>query len=226
MRFSFFIIGVGATFSAFSLFGFSQVENTSLFPYRAIGRLSSGCTGALIGPRHVLTSGHCIFNKDSRGWSEDLEFSPAQNGKKYPFGTVPVKKRLLPKDWKRNNAKQFDYALLILQSSIGNETGWLGFGVDEDLSAEEVSILGYPGEKTFGTLWRSRCPLLNISPQWLDYECETEAGMSGSPIIHYVKETQNNLIVGIHALGGNFNSGVRINSKIYKQLNQWKNDNP
>ena len=36
-------------------------EDVQYFPYSAGGHLNSGCSGALIGPYHVLTAAHCVF---------------------------------------------------------------------------------------------------------------------------------------------------------------------
>ena len=36
-------------------------EEVQFFPYSAGGYLNSDCSGALIGPYHVLTAAHCVF---------------------------------------------------------------------------------------------------------------------------------------------------------------------
>jgi len=44
------------------------------FPYRTVGIVGNHCTGTLIGPRHVLTNGHCVHSGPGGDWIRDLRY--------------------------------------------------------------------------------------------------------------------------------------------------------
>lgn len=44
------------------------------WPYRAVGHVRTGCSGALIGPSTVLTAGHCVYDNAGRKFLSNLNF--------------------------------------------------------------------------------------------------------------------------------------------------------
>ena len=50
------------------------IKDTTQYPYTAVGLLSNGCSGTLIGKRFVLTAAYCIFNPESKQWDEKSRF--------------------------------------------------------------------------------------------------------------------------------------------------------
>ena len=76
---------------------------TTTYPRRVFGAIHSPtsdwhyCSGAKVGPRHFLTAGHCMFNKDTKKWIPNARIWFGQNGdgaglpppaSQAPFGTL------------------------------------------------------------------------------------------------------------------------------------------
>ena len=68
---------------------------------------AGGCTGALFGPRVVLTAAHCIF--DSGGnYIQTPNFQARRNGVETPYGTVTAQGAVYPIAYKNDGCNAND----------------------------------------------------------------------------------------------------------------------
>ena len=184
--------------------------NARYYPFSAMGRVQSGCTGTFIGPRHILTAGHCVYNPYRRTWYRYLNFQRAKNC--YPNqGTYyRWKYAITVSGWIRGY-RAYDYAVIAVTSPSPT---WMGFGYRNPMPRYYVSTGGYPFDKNRQCMWRSRGYLDRRYTNWMTHRCDTYNGMSGGPI--YVGYR----IYGVHvgSYGSRRNMAIRINRCRFKTL--------
>lgn len=155
-----------------------RIRDTSSVPFRWVcsldvtrGSTLSRGSGLLIGPRHVLTAAHNIY--DTRGAGPDSVYvAPARNGADHPFGRIKAvayttSSRYLTQP---TAGSRFDFALVTLESDAsairsraigGARLGHWSSPTDGlqtnlqpldsgFLSGRPVTVCGFPGDKCDG----------------------------------------------------------------------------
>ncbi len=182
-----------------------QVLNTTEAPFRWICSLdllfpdpddpssyiSFSGSGTLIGPRHVLTAGHCLYSRvfGSAGTPAVVEVArvraaPGRNGTQSPLGSATSTSVRYADNWRASRDFRFDYGLIALNENIGSKRmaalgnkvlGHWGSSSDgsntrinpkdrDTLQGITVNISGYPGDKPYGAQWRSYDRVTNARP--------------------------------------------------------------
>lgn len=209
-----------------------EVVNTTVAPWRWLCQLiitfpnnaRSRCTGWFIGPKTVMSAGHCVYSKANGGWARQIEVIPGMKGSIRPFGSMVGTVFRSVTGWTQKQDQNFDYGCIILPNdSLGRLVGWFGFAALTDASLNNLLInnSGYPGDKPFGTQWFNAGRVTKITNRKIYYMIDTFGGQSGSPTWRTVAGQRQ--AVGIHAYGGCPNSSTRINTEVYNNMMTWRN---
>jgi peptidoglycan hydrolase-like protein with peptidoglycan-binding domain len=137
-----------------------RVFQDTSYPWSTAGRVDipgNFCSGVMVGPRHMLTCSHGIkWNSDgTAGW---VKFTPSFfDGGVPPFGDamgirVYFMKKVDPSDLIDRDEARSDYVVVVLNSRLGDVTGWMGSRSYSDSWDGEPfwSHIGYPFDLNSG----------------------------------------------------------------------------
>ena len=198
------------------------IADTSIYPYSAIGVVESGCTGAFVGPRHVLTAAHCLYSPVYKRWRGNLNIKRAKNCNPNQGYYHSWKYAIISRGWLLFGLPAYNYAIIVVNEPSPFQIGftWL-----KSIPEVPVSVNGYPGDKSGKCMWGSWCELVWKSKHQLGHNCDTYYGMSGSPVFAKEETTGNTVVYCVHAYGGGyfqkFNKCIRITESKYNLIKTW-----
>ena len=213
----------------------TKISSTSSFPWSSICKLYITAadetrwigSGAMIDSYHVLTAGHMVYQQENGGWVSQVEVIPGMRENSEPFGKAYATNMRTYSGWIQNEMEEHDWAVLTLDRTIGNKTGWMGrmtTNSSDPIYLGTLHTAGYPGDLDLGE------NMYYVSDVGADvdeynhwYWMDSAGGQSGSPV--WVEINGSGYILSVHAyeyIGGDYaNFGTRLNQDKFDQLNAW-----
>lgn len=212
----------------------AQVQNTRVVPWKRIchlkiqaanGKIYLG-TGFFIGPRTILTAGHCVYIHGQGGWPQQIVVTPGRNAQETPFNFYTATAFRSVKGWVQGKSRNYDYGVIQLPKTaqISPNIGAFGFGKfpNDFLLNKRLNTAGYPGDKPSGTMWFNGRKAKAVTDRVITYDIDTAGGQSGSPV-WFKDPTGRRIVVGIHTNGATSgNSATRITQPVFDNLTKWR----
>lgn len=182
----------------------TKIDNTAVGPYcntvYVSMTFSDGKTyrgsGFMIGPKAVVTAGHCLYNRDKQEYATSVTVIPAKNGNTEPYGSATASARnlIVSSDYISKGGADYDWGIIELDTDLGSKTGWLGLRTQGD-SYDNTYVwnTGYPtvvnGKNVGTTMYVGKGYVKSSSTYTFKGTWDASGGNSGGPVFANYEST-------------------------------------
>lgn len=198
--------------------------NDARYPWATFGKIKSApddtgamavCSGTLVGPRHVITSAHCI------DVNYPYYFYPSYNNGDYTDNPQQVETNVVTiysasgvYDMRPGHAplsplvftRETDWAILVLDEDVGDQFGWqepIAWNA-KWVNKPVMYNVAYPAvdaSNWYGTypMLHKNCTIRVDAKNYLWHDCDTNGGSSGSSITTMINN--KSYVVALHNTG-------------------------